>query len=80
MQVRGKFFVLSISKSSPQGAGSTIRLGAVGASEKEKSENNLYHRYTPSGNVDMFVDNPAAEAFFSIGKTVYVDFSEAPAE
>lgn len=79
-QVRGKFFVLAISKNGPKSQGSLIKLGAVSVSDQAKSENNMYHRYTPSGSIEMFVDNPGAEEFFSIGKTVYCDFSEAPAE
>ena len=89
MTVRGKFFVIGLEKSCPQGAekdykkysaGTTIKLGAVSASDNEKSENSMFHKYTPSGSISMFVDNPSAEAFFELGKVIYVDFSEAPAE
>lgn len=84
--VRGKFFVLSIKQNKPAGmknygdVGSEITLAAVGASEIEKSENNLFHKYTPSGEIKLTVDNPPAQEFFTLGKVVYVDFSEAPAE
>ena len=75
--VRGKFFVLGIRRQ-PHSSGSQIELGAVSATDNEQSENTMYHRYTPSGTISLFIDNPAAEAFFSLGRTVYVDFSEAP--
>lgn len=78
-RVRGKFFVLSL-KTTHRGSGTQIELGAVSPSDKEKSENNIYHKYTPSASVSMFVDNPEAEAFFTLGKSLYVDFTEAPAE
>lgn len=77
--VRGKSFVLGLQKMS-KGPGTTIKLGAVSASDKERSENNIYHKHTPSGSIEMYVDNPHAEEFFTIGRVVYVDFSEAPAE
>jgi len=78
-KVRGKFFVLGIEKQ--QGFnGRTIKLGAVSASDKEQSENNIYHKYTPSADIRMFVDNPEAEEFFALGETMYVDFVKAPKE
>lgn len=80
MRVRGKFFVLSVSKSAPKQAGSLIKLGAVSATDSKCAEDDFYHKYTPSGSIEMYVDNPSAEAFFTIGKTVYVDFTEAPTE
>ena len=77
-RVRGKFFVLGIEKHGRGSNGLKIRLGAVSGSDKENAENCMYHKYTPSGSIEMFVDNPPAEAFFTLGKTVYVDFTEAP--
>lgn len=80
MTVRGKFFVMQVAKSHPQNPGTNIKFGAVSASDNEKSENNFFHKYTPSGTIEMFVDNPPVEKQFEIGKVFYVDFSEAPAE
>ena len=77
--VRGKFFVLSHKRYDARPDGPvTVELGAVSASDKEKSENNLYHTYTPSGSITIQIDNPPAAAFFTLGKYVYVDFTDAP--
>ena len=80
MDVRGKFFVMRVQKSHAKEEGVMIELGAVSASDKEKSENTFYHSATPSGKIEMYIANPTAARFFTLGKTVYVDFSEAPAE
>ena len=79
-RVRGKFFVLGLEKNGPKQNGTTIRLGAVSASDPEKKENCMYHQYSPSGEIKMWVDNPVAEQFFTLGKEVYVDFTAAPQE
>lgn len=80
-RVRGKFFVLGFEK--PNGInspGTKIKLGAVSASDPEKTENCMYHKYTPSGSIEMWVDNPEAEQFFVLGQEIYVDFTKAPVE
>lgn len=79
-QVRGKFFVMGVKRHYQTGTDCEITLGAVSASDKEASENNLYHKFTPSGEIRLQVNNPAAAEFFTLGKTVYVDFTEAPAQ
>jgi len=80
MTVRGKFFVLGIEQQMYNSSVVKIKLGAVSASDSEKSENTMFHKYTPSGTIELQIDNPPASEFFKLGKTVYVDFSEAPAE
>lgn len=39
-------------------------------------ENERFHKYTPSGQLTMYVDNPPAQEFFQLGKDYYLDFSE----
>lgn len=39
------------------------------------AENDRFHRYTPSGSIEIEVDNPAVS--FELGKHYYVDFTEA---
>jgi hypothetical protein len=78
-KVRGKFLVLGV-EVQQHGSGRKIKFGAVSVSDNEKSENNMYHKYTPSGEITMYVDNPSAEEFFVLGDTVYVDFTKAPKE
>lgn len=40
-------------------------------------ENARFARYTPSGKVELTVDNPPAQEFFELGKAYYLDFSKA---
>lgn len=42
-------------------------------------EDARFAKYTPSGHVEMFVDNPAAMAAFEIGRFYYLDFSPVAA-
>lgn len=44
----------------------------------ELSENHRFHKYTPSGELSMLVDNPAIDGFFTPGREFYVDFTPAP--
>jgi len=76
-KVRGKFFVIGQEKW-PNQQGTNIKLGAVSASDQDNKENCMFNKFTPNGTVQMFVNNPEAEAFFTLGKSIYVDFIEAP--
>lgn len=40
-------------------------------------EDRRFAKATPTGRFEMRVDNPAALAFFELGKTYYFDVSEA---
>ncbi len=40
-------------------------------------EDQKFSAATPSGRIEMLVDNPPARAFFKPGKAYYVDFTEA---
>lgn len=42
------------------------------------AEDERFAKATPNGEFWMFVDNPPAQAFFKLGKTYYLDFSEVP--
>jgi hypothetical protein len=41
-------------------------------------ENKTWSKYTPSGTISLAIDNPEAYDTFEIGKTYFVDFSDAP--
>lgn len=69
--VRGKFKVVSHIKDAYPGIG--VRLFAV--CDDGTPENERFHRYTPTGEITMRVDNPEAEAQFPIGREMYVDFT-----
>ena len=79
MTVRGKFFVIGHERW-PGQDGTKIKLSAVVAyaSDKENIENRMFHKHTPSGTIEMYVNNPDAETFFTLGKSIYVDFTETP--
>jgi hypothetical protein len=74
MSVRAKFTVQSIT-SHAHGQAKTVRLNAVCADEVP--ENQRYHRYTPSGSLEITIDNPAALEQFELGKSYYLDFTPA---
>lgn len=49
------------------------RFSAVCADEVP--ENQRFHRYTPSGTLSIWVDNP--NVMYELGKCYYLDFSPA---
>ncbi len=55
-------------------SGNQVRLDAV-----TDEQNKTWAQYTPCGSVNMSIDNPSALDQFEVGKTYFVDFSEAPA-
>jgi hypothetical protein len=72
MNVRAKFKCQE--KHERAGSGCIeYNFNAVGADEVP--ENQRYHKYTPSGNLSITVNNP--EVAFELGKAYYLDFSEA---
>lgn len=44
---------------------------------KSNTENNQFSQATPSGSMEMMVTSEAAKNFFTIGKSYYLDFTEA---
>jgi len=40
--------------------------------------NKTWARYTPSGFIELQIDNPAAMDQFKLGQAYFVDFTEAP--
>jgi hypothetical protein len=60
-----------------------VRMGAVweGTTEKQQaSENAIFGKWTPGGEVRLTLANPAAADLFVAGKKYYVAIVEAPAE
>lgn len=70
--VRGKFQVHS-SRSFLYGQGKEFILNAV--CDDGIEEHKKYSKYTPSGEIKIFVNNPVAEEQFKIGSYCYVDFT-----
>lgn len=42
-------------------------------------ENERFHRYTPSGEMKILVDNPAVDGFFMPGARYYLDITPVDA-
>lgn len=74
MSVRAKFTLDSITKHR-WGTTTVLKFQAVCADEVP--ENQRYHKYTPSGSLEISVDNPAAVEQFELGKSYYLDFTPA---
>lgn len=74
MSVRAKFKVVSVT-SFDSSTYKAVKLQAIGADDIP--ENQRYHKYTPSGSIEILIDNPPASDQLAVGKVFYVDFIEA---
>ena len=76
-RVRAKFTVSQIL--TDKNNNSLVKLYAVYKGDESSPENESFSNSTPSGNVELYVTNPAASEFFEklTGKYVYLDFTEA---
>lgn len=57
------------------GTGKVVLVPVVGGSE----ENKEFWKYTPSGKIELYIDNPEAFKAFELGE-YYVDFTKADKE
>lgn len=73
MGVRAKFEVQSVAQVSWSPTARIVRLSATSKGDK----NGDWAKYTPSGTLEMQIDNPSAAEWFTLGKAVYLDFTEA---
>lgn len=74
MSTRAKF---TCHKIEVDAHGRTVHLGVVYDTDVQK-ENGRFTKATPSGTIQMRVDNPEAAVQFQPGKSYYVDFHEVP--
>lgn len=76
-RVRAKFTVSQMFKDA--NGNCLVKLWAVYKGDESSPENESFSNSTPSGNVEMYITNPAAVEFFDklSGKYVYVDFTQA---
>lgn len=51
----------------------SVKLSAV-----QGEENKTWAKYTPSGSIELQIDNPNAYEAFVLGQTYFVDFRPAP--
>ena len=76
--MRAKMRVLVVEK----GVGfDHLKFGAVCRNEgypaDGSDENNTFAKWTPSADLDMYVNNPALFGKFKVGQEFYLDFTEA---
>lgn len=78
MSARAKFYVQSVSATA--GSPTTDRGSIVLKPVSRGAANAMWASATPSGEMTMFVDNPAGWQWFRdrIGKELYIDFSDVP--
>lgn len=76
--VRAKFYVYSVTKHAPSNGrqAGTVRLHPVYSSDPNH-ENKRFWDATPSGSIEMQVNNMAALEQFEPGQEFYVDFTPA---
>lgn len=78
MSVRAKFKVQSIKRVAWSPTAVVIQLSPE--YDTRTPEDLRYAKTTPSGSIEMTVDNPIASDFLALGKKFYVDFTEVPVE
>lgn len=83
--IHTKFYVVSKTEQS-NGANSVsgwqITLSAVWggvdkAGHNAVTENHVFGKHTPQGDIKLFITNPIAAARFEVGREYYVDFNAA---
>lgn len=57
--------------------GATLVFSPVTSGYEDIEEDKRFHRYTPSGRLEMFVNNPPAVDKFALGGKYYIDFTPA---
>lgn len=75
-RTRAKFQCLSVTD---HGHNKSVKLNVV-YSRVEGSENRDFTKATPSGTIEMTIDNPVAAVQFVPQRYYYVDFQECPEE
>lgn len=75
MSVTAKFIVdatLTRKHSDKDACNTTVSLQA----DTSGKGNDAWSKYTPSGTIEMQITNPAAAAFFTVGKAVLITFDD----
>ena len=78
LKVIAKFRCNSIEWYSPEPDGARrVKLSPAFPGKDATEEDKAFWRYTPSGSIDMYIDNPPASDLFEIGKNYYITFEAA---
>lgn len=75
--IRAKFKLQEV-KEFANSSSKHLRFTAVCLADNEVEENRRYHKYTPSGELTISIDNPPAFGQFKLGDFYYLDFTPAP--
>lgn len=75
--VRAKFKCYSKTEVTHEGGHKSTEVHLRPVCADDLPENQRFHRYTPSGELKMIIDNPSAVEALAPGKTFYVDFTPA---
>lgn len=76
VRIRAKFRCMSETKHAGLGDQRTYKFTAM--YDETIPEDQRYAKYTPSGALEMVVDNPSAR--FEVGESYYLDFTPVNAE
>lgn len=76
--VRAKFRVISVAQDIYQAQARTIKLSPQ--YDQSIPEDQRFAQATPTGELTMYVNNPAAVAELAIGKYFYLDFTPVEGE
>jgi hypothetical protein len=78
--VIAKFRVTSVEYYEHPPKSHRVKMAAVYPRKDESGwdENKKFHEATPSGNVEMFISNPAVFETFHPGDEFYAEFTRAP--
>lgn len=73
--VRAKFQVTKVAKTH---YGGQIEVTLTPQYDPLIEEDRRFAKATPSGTIQLYIDNPPASDYLALGKFFYVDFSEVP--
>lgn len=74
--VRAKFQVQKVAKTA---WGNSVEVTLSPQYDTSIEEDKRFSKATPSGTIQLYIDNPPASEYLALGKYFYVDFTEVPA-
>lgn len=80
MNVRAKFRCTQIIKTCYAGNDAPVDMVQVKLSAVYGETNKTWSKWTPSGELTMTINNPAALEQYHVGEFYFLDFTDAPAK